>query len=96
MQKGRIGRVTTMEWRTHQEHSCCDLLVQKNFCHTGSWYWKNDKPPTLKTITKVTNILKEPANTINRNKQIKAWVQEPRNRIPTNLMASQDAFENDG
>ena len=31
--RGRTGRVTVIEWRTHQEHSYCDLLVQKNFCH---------------------------------------------------------------
>ena len=38
---------------------------------------------TLKTITKVTNILKERANTINGSEQNDYWVQEPRNRIPT-------------
>ena len=36
-----------------------------NFCHIGSWYWKKDIPRISRTITKVTNILRELANTIN-------------------------------
>ena len=51
------------EWSTPQEHPGCDLLVQKNFCHDGSWYLKNDIRRTSKTIAKVTNILRELANT---------------------------------
>ena len=38
-------------------------MVQKNFCHDGSWYWKNEIPRTSRTIAKATNILKELANT---------------------------------
>ena len=37
----------------------------RNFCHIGSWYWKNDIPRTSRTIAKVTNNLKGRANTIN-------------------------------
>ena len=52
-------------WSTPQEHPGCDLLVQKNFCHAGSWYWKDEIPWTSRTIAKVTNILRELANTNN-------------------------------
>ena len=37
----------------------------KGFCHIGSWYWKKDIPWTSRTIAKVTNILRELANTNN-------------------------------
>ena len=42
------------------------IIGSKIFCHSGSWYWKNDIPRTSRTITRVTNILRELANTINR------------------------------
>ena len=60
MQKGRTGRFTI--WMEYSSRApWCDLLVQKNFCHDGSWYWKYDIPQSMRTIAKVTIILKEQA-----------------------------------
>ena len=59
--KGLAG--SHYEWITPQEHPGCDLLVPKNFYHDGSWYWKNEISRTSRTIAKVTNILRELANT---------------------------------
>ena len=53
------------EWSTTQEHSGCDLLVQKNFCHDGSWYLEEGYTTDLEDYHKVTNILKGRANTTN-------------------------------
>ena len=36
MQKGRTGRVTIYEWRSPQEYSNCDLLIQRNSCQ--EWF----------------------------------------------------------
>ena len=65
MQKGKTGRVTIHEWRTPQEYSDCDLLVQITSPLMVHGIWKKDIPRTSRTIAKVTNILKELANTIN-------------------------------
>ena len=65
MQKGRTGRVTTYEWRSPQEYSNCDLLVQITSALMVHGIWKKEIPRTSRTIAKVTNILKELANTIN-------------------------------
>ena len=66
MQKRKDWQIHNIESRTHQEHSGCDLLAQKNSL-PGMVHgiWKNDIPRTSRTIAKVTNILKELANTIN-------------------------------
>ena len=65
MQKGRTGRVTIYEWRTPQEYSNGDLLVQRTFALMVHGILKKEIPRTSRTIAKVTNILKELANTIN-------------------------------
>ena len=65
MQRGRTGRVTIYEWRTPQEYSDCDILVQRTSALMVHGIWKKEIPRTSRTIAKVTNILKELANTIN-------------------------------
>ena len=54
------------DWQIHNvngELIMSTLVVIFRFKRTSaissSWYWKNDIPRTSKTITKVTNILKE-------------------------------------
>ena len=64
MQKGRTGRFTI--WNRELIKSTPIVIFWfKGFCHNGSWYWKKDIPRTSRTIAKVTNNLKELANTIN-------------------------------
>ena len=53
------------EWRTRQEHSGCDLSVQENFCHKQFMVLEERYTTDLEDYRKVTNILKELANTIN-------------------------------
>ena len=65
MQRGRTGRVAIYEWRTHEEHSGCDLLVQRTSAIRSSWYLEEGNTMDLEDYRKVTNILKELANTIN-------------------------------
>src|SRR3954469_15258865 len=52
-------------WRTPQEYSGCDLLVQRTSAVMVHSIWKKEIPRTSRTITKVTKFLKELANTIN-------------------------------
>ena len=65
MQRGRTGRVTIYEWRTPQEYSNCDLLIQQTSAIMVHGIWKKKIPRTSRTIAKVTNILKALAITIN-------------------------------
>ena len=65
MQKGRTGRVTIYEWRTPQEYSNGDLLVQRTSAFMVHGIWKKEIPRTSRTNAKVNNNLKERANTIN-------------------------------
>ena len=65
MQKGRTGRVTIYEWRSPQEYSNCDLLIQQTSAIVVHGIWKNDIPRTSRTTARVTNILKALAITIN-------------------------------
>ena len=65
MQKGRTGRVTIYEWRTPHEYSDYDILVQRTSALMVHGIWKKEIPWTSRTVAKVTNILKELANTIN-------------------------------
>ena len=54
-----------IEWRTPQEYSDCDLLVQITSALMVHGIWKKEIPRTSRTIAKVTNILRELANTNN-------------------------------
>ena len=65
MQRGRTGRVTIYEWRSPQEYSNCDLLIQELLPRMVHGIWKKDIPRTSRTTAKVTNILKALAITIN-------------------------------
>ena len=66
MQKGRTGRVTIYEWRTHREHSCCDISVQRGTSAiSSSWYLEEEDTTDFKDYRKVTNNLRELAITIN-------------------------------
>ena len=53
------------EWSTPQERPGCDLLVKRTSAIMVHGIWKKEIPRTSRTIAKVTNILKELANTIN-------------------------------
>ena len=60
------------DWQIHNvngELVKSTLVVIFRFKRTSaissSWYWKNDIPQTSRTNAKVTNILKERANTTN-------------------------------
>ena len=65
MQKGRTGRVTIYEWRSPQEYSNCDLLIQKNSCQEWFMVIGEGNTTDLEDYHKVTNILTELANTNN-------------------------------
>ena len=65
MQKRKDWQIHNYEWRAHQEHSGCDLLVQRTSALMVHGIWKKEIPRTSRTVAKVTNILKELANTIN-------------------------------
>ena len=54
------------EWSTPQERPGCDLLVKRTSAIMVHGIWKKEIPRTSRTIAKVTNILRELANTINR------------------------------
>ena len=54
------------EWSTPQERPGCDLLVKRTSAIMVDGIWKKEIPRTSRTIAKVTNILRELANTINR------------------------------
>ena len=53
------------EWSTTQEHSGCDLLVQKNSCQGWLMVFEEGYTTDLEDYHKVTNILKGRANSIN-------------------------------
>ena len=53
MQKGRTGRVTIYEWGTPQEHSGCDLSVQRGTSAiSGSWYLEEENTMDLEDYRK--------------------------------------------
>ena len=52
MQRGRTGRVTIYEWRTPQEYSDCDLLVQITSAKDGSWYLEEEDTTDFKDYRK--------------------------------------------
>ena len=53
MQKGRTGRVTIYEWRTHQEHSGCDRSVQRGTSAiSSSWYLEEEDTTDFKDYRK--------------------------------------------
>ena len=53
------------EWSTPQERPGCDLLVKRTSAIMVHGIWKKEIPRTSRTNAKVTNNLKERANTIN-------------------------------
>ena len=53
------------EWSTPQERPSCDLLVKRTSAIMVHGIWKKEIPRTSRTNAKVTNNLKERANTIN-------------------------------
>ena len=55
------------EWSTPQERPGCDLLVKRTSAIMVHGIWKKEIPRTSRTIAKVTNILKELANTTYTN-----------------------------
>ena len=65
MQKGRTGRIIIMNGELIKSTLVVIFWFKRTSAKDGSWYWKNDIPWTPRTIAKVTNILKELANTIN-------------------------------
>ena len=95
---GKVGLAESQLWNGELIKSTLVVIFssQETPVGDGSWYWKIDNPRTLRDITRLLIILKERANTINGSEQNDPWVQEPRNRIPTDYVASQDAFDNDG
>ena len=64
------------EWGTPQKHSGCDLLVQRTSALMVHGIWKKEIPRTSSTIAKVTNIIRELANT-NDMKYGESRVQNP-------------------
>ena len=68
MQKGRTGKITIMNGELLR--STLVVIVQFNeelLPLVVHGIWKKEIPRTSRTIAKVTNILKELANTINMN-----------------------------
>ena len=66
MQKGRTGRVTIQNGELIESTLVLIFWFNKELLpRVVSGIWKNDIPRTSRIIAKVTNILKELADTIN-------------------------------
>ena len=50
---GKVGLADSQYgWSTPQERPGCDLLVQTNFCHNGSWYLEEGNTTDLEDYRK--------------------------------------------
>ena len=65
MRKGRTGRFTIQNGELIESTLVVILWFKELLPRMVHGIWKNDIPRTSRTIAKVTNILKELANTIN-------------------------------
>ena len=72
-----------IEWRTHQRALYCDIRFNEELLPYWFMVLEERYTTDLEDYRKVTNIIKELANT-NNMKSGESRVEEPRNRIPTN------------
>ena len=66
MQKGRTGRITIMNGELLKSILVVIFWFKGTPSKDGSWYLEEGNTTDLKDCRKVTNILKERANTLNR------------------------------